>query len=180
MDEDPELLQAFARREAWAYEAAYRVYGRVLYAAAFGVLRAAHDAEDCVHDVLVRLWRRGDVYRTQRGSLRAFLAVCVRNEALSRHRKARNRDRIASSVVEETPPSDVAETVAQRESVRAALRELTEKQRQTIALAYFDGLTHQQIAGELSEPVGTIKSRLSAALRSLREAFAAQERSHVR
>ena len=55
-----ELARAFVNREAWAYEAAYREHGSVLYAAALQVLRDSHDAQDCVHDVFLRLWRRGD------------------------------------------------------------------------------------------------------------------------
>ena len=179
MDEDPELRRAFVEHEAWAYETAYRLYGRVLYSAAFGVLRVAHDAQDCVHDVLLRLWRRGDAYRVERGSLRAFLAVCVRNEALSRARVARNRERIVPSAAQAEASSDIGDAIAQRESVRAALGALTEKQRHSIELAYYQGLTHEQIAGALDEPVGTVKSRLSAALRRLRENFISQETSHA-
>jgi RNA polymerase sigma-70 factor (ECF subfamily) len=179
LDEDPELLRAFVAREAWAYEAAYRLYGRVLHAAAFGVLRAAQDAQDCVHDVLLRLWHRGDAYRTERGSLRAFLAVCVRNEALSRARKIENRDRIARTAAHRAAPVDISDAVVQRESVRAALRALSEKQRHSIELAYYDGMTHVQIAGELGEPVGTVKSRLSAALRRLRDVFNERETHDV-
>jgi RNA polymerase sigma-70 factor, ECF subfamily len=180
LDEDPELLRAFVAREAWAYEAAYRLYGRVLYAAAFRVLAVAQDAQDCVHDVLLRLWRRGDAYRTERGSLRAFLAVCVRNEALSRSRKMDNRDRIARATVESVPASDdIGDAVAERESVRAALSALSDAQRRSIELAYYDGLTHAQIAGELGEPIGTVKSRISAALRRLRDIFKARETNNV-
>ena len=179
MIEDPELARAFAAREAWAYEAAYRVYGRILHAAARGVVRGESDAQDCVHDVLLRLWRRGDAYRTQRGSLRAFLAVSVRNEALSRARNERNRDRIARSVAETGEVSDVGDAVARSESVRAALQALNDKQRRSIELAYYGGLTHEQIALELGEPVGTVKSRLSASLRRLRDLFAGEEGTHA-
>jgi RNA polymerase sigma-70 factor, ECF subfamily len=173
--DDLELGRAFAAREAWAYEAAYRLYARVLHAAAHGVLHTDPDAQDCVHDVLLRLWRRGDAYRIERGSLRAFLAVCVRNEALSRVRDERNRERIARATHEPAIAPDASEEVAQRQSVRAALQALSDKQRQSVELAYYGGLTHEQIALQLEEPVGTVKSRLSAALRRLREAFGSEE-----
>lgn len=177
-EEDPELRRAFAAREAWAYEAAYRVYSPILLAAARGSLRAEADARDCVHDVMLRLWRRGDAYRIERGSLRAFLAVCVRNEALSRSRNEGNRARIAVAASESIDVPDVGESVARRASVRAALETLSEKQRRSIELAYYDGFTHEQIARELGEPVGTVKSRLSASLRRLRELFA-EETTHA-
>lgn len=171
MDEDLELAQAFVEHQAWAYEAAYRIHGRVLHAAAMQVLGSADDAQDCVHDVLVRLWRRGDAFRTARGSLRAFLAVCVRNEALTRARNARTRERIARSHEPVMEHADIAAAIVGRESVRAALQELSEKQRQTIALAYYGHLTHEEIANQLGEPIGTVKSRLASALRRLREIF---------
>jgi RNA polymerase sigma-70 factor (ECF subfamily) len=176
LDEEPEALKrAFAAREAWAYEAAYRTYERTLGAAAYGVLRSEQDARDCVHDAILRLWRQGSGYRPERGSLRAFLAVCVRNEALSRSRKTSNRERIARSIAEPLDRADPSDAVVQRESMRAALQSLSEKQRESIELAYYRGLTHEEIARTLDEPVGTIKSRLSASLRRLRDAFA-QER----
>jgi len=170
-----EVARAFADREAWAYEAAYREHGRTLYAAALQVLRDSQESQDCVHDVLMRLWRRGAAYRPERGSLRAFLAVCVRNESLARLRNARNRERIVRSV--ETPGStdDIAAAVADRETLRPALGALAEKQRQTIELAYYQRYTLEEIARRLGEPLGTIKSRLSAALRKLRDTLAMQE-----
>lgn len=155
------------------------MYQRDLYGVAFGVLRIAQDAQDCVHNVMLRLWRDGDAFRVERGSLRAFLAVCARNEALSRARTARNRDRIARSFREPAEQDDVGESVTTRESVRVALQSLTESQRRAIDLAYYTGLTHEQIAAELGEPVGTIKSRLSAALRRLRGDFVRQETTHA-
>ena len=179
MNEDPELHRAFAAREAWAYEAAYRLYASTLYAAARSALRLESDAQDCVHDVMLRLWRRGDAYREERGSLRAFLAVCVRNEALARTRNEGNRSRIAAETTEPSIEPDVGEAVAQRETVRSALAGLSEKQRRSIELAYYGGLTHEQIADKLGEPVGTVKSRLSASLRRLREVFNGEEPAHA-
>lgn len=179
MDEDPELRRAFAAREAWAYEAAYRIYARTLHAAARSGLRPGSDASDCVHDVMLRLWRRGDAYREERGSLRAFLAVCVRNEALARTRNEGNRERIAEEANEDSAEPDVGDAIARRETVRAALSELSEKQRRSIELAYYGGLTHEQIARELGEPVGTVKSRLSASLRRLREVFSGEGTTHA-
>lgn len=168
------LARAFVNREAWAYDAAYRAHGGVLYSAALQVLRDQGDAADCVQDVLLRLWRRGDAYRLERGSLRAFLAVCVRNEALTRLRKARNRDRITQTLDSPSATSDIAAGVADRESIRGALEALTQKQRETIELAYMQHMTHDEIASKLGEPAGTVKSRLSSALRKLREVLAPQ------
>lgn len=177
--DDLEIAQAFVKREAWAYDAAYRTHGRLIYAAALQVLRDPQEAQDCVHDVMLRLWRRGSDYRLERGSLRAFLAVCVRNEALSRSRKSANRQRIARGVESAGDVADFGGAIADREALRGALDSLGEKQRTTIGLAYYGHLTLDEIARKLGEPVGTIKSRLSAALRKLRESLASGESSHA-
>ncbi len=174
-DEELVLARGFVNRQAWAYDAAYRAHGGVLYSAALKVLGDPGDAADCVQDVLLRLWRRGDAYRLKRGTLRAFLAVCVRNEALSRLRKSRNRDRIDQTFDRPSATGDIAVGVVDRESMRGALETLTQKQRETIELAYMGHMTHEEIASKLGEPIGTVKSRLSSALCKLREAFAPQE-----
>lgn len=170
------LEEAFVAHEAWAFEAVYTTYRRLLYGAAYGVLRDAPDAEDCVHDVLVRLWQRGHAYTSARGSLPAFLAVCVRNEALSRRRRSANRLRIEREKldVHAVEPAIEAE-VQNRVDIAKSIALLTAPQQRAIHLAYFEGLTHEQIARRLGEPVGTVKSRLSNALRSLRAVFARGE-----
>lgn len=168
------IERAFVQKEDWAFEAAYQDYKTLLFSAALHVLEDREEAEDCVHDVLVRLWRQGHTYRTERGSLRGFLVVCVRNEALSRQRKRANRARIERENVraEIVPAPD--ERVAEYDRVARALSQLGEKQREAIRLTYDEGLPYQEIALRLNEPVGTIKSRLSNAVRALREQFAAQ------
>jgi RNA polymerase sigma-70 factor (ECF subfamily) len=166
------LEDGFVAREAWAFEAAYVTYRRLLYGSAYSVLHDASDAEDCVHDVLARLWQRGHAYTSARGSLHAFLSVCVRNEALSRRRRSANRLRIEREKLDTTAferPADDA--VLNRVDIAQSLQSLTEPQQQAIRLAYFEGLTHEQIAARLGEPVGTVKSRLSNALRTLRGVF---------
>lgn len=174
-----ELARAFARGEAWAYDAAYRMHGDALLAAAQSVLHDSSDAQDCVHDVMTRLWQRRHTFTPERGSLRAFLAVCARNEALTRSRNAGTRERILMRVAPNPPAGDHSSDVVERESVARALRALSDKQRETIEMAYYQCLTHPEIAERTGEPVGTVKSRLSGALRRLREFFAAEESTHV-
>ncbi|HET6895127.1 MAG TPA: sigma-70 family RNA polymerase sigma factor [Candidatus Baltobacteraceae bacterium] len=170
------LEAAFVAREAWAFEAAYEAYRRHLYGAAFGVLHDAGNAQDCVHDVLLRLWRQGHAYSAARGSLQAFLVVCVRNEALSRLRKSQNRERIVRDhlrVADSVPAAD--ESSAARLDMAQSIARLSAAQQQAICLAYYEGLTHEQIAQRLGEPVGTVKSRLSNALRTLRTLLQGEE-----
>mgnify|MGYP001499275923 CR=1 FL=1 len=143
--------------------------------AAYGVLRDDQAAEDCVHDVLARLWSRGHAYRPARGALSHFLAVCVRNEALSRARRDANRSQIERRIA--TPEAYLDELVDPIERIRVgrAIEHLSQEQREIVMSSYFDGLTHEEIAQHLGIPVGTVKSRLASALRALRTTLCSED-----
>jgi RNA polymerase sigma-70 factor (ECF subfamily) len=167
--EERALEAGFVAHSEWAFEAAYFAYRRLLYGAAYKVLAEASAAEDCVHDVLLRLWQREGAYTAARGSLRAFLCVCVRNEALTRLRRLRTHERIDDDQAQMRASSQRMEdeTVASMDLAHSLIT-LNDAQRETIRLAYYEGLTHEQIALRLGEPVGTVKSRISNSLRRLR------------
>ncbi|MBV8638285.1 MAG: sigma-70 family RNA polymerase sigma factor [Candidatus Eremiobacteraeota bacterium] len=167
---DEALEAAFARRDATAYERAYQQFGARMYTSALRVLRDKELAHDCVHDVLLHLWRKGTSYSPARGNLEAFLVVCVRNAALTR---ARDDARRRALLAEQPPPatSTLDADPFEHAHVTEALSKLSETQAKTIQLAYYRGMTHTEIAAALSEPVGTIKSRISNALRTLRDAL---------
>jgi RNA polymerase sigma-70 factor, ECF subfamily len=165
------LERAFARRQSWAYEAAYRRFSARMYTAALRILADAGDAQDCVHEVMLHLWKRGDAYSPERGSLEAFLVVCARNQALVRKRRGAKVRSVeltpANDVAVEQPESDPLE----RDRIARAVAALTPIQSKAIDLAYRRGLTHVEIAATLGEPLGTVKSRLSGALRALRRSL---------
>jgi RNA polymerase sigma-70 factor, ECF subfamily len=167
--EDGALAAGFAAHEGWAFGEAYRRYASLLYSAAYNVLGNADEAQDCVGDAIARLWRSRNPYSSERGSLRSFLVVCVRNEAISRrrrqHRRARMEERLAGMApdrAELTLPDPI-----ERDRVRRALLALPAEQRLAIGLAYYGGKTQSEIAAELQEPLGTIKSRVKLGLRKL-------------
>ena len=168
---DETLEDAFARRDAAAYERAYEQFGSRMYTSALRILRDKELAHECVHDVLLRLWNKGSSYSPGRGSLEAFLVVCVRNAALARARDdARRRTLLAQQPI--APEGTFDKDPFEHAHVTEALSKLTEAQAQSIQLAYYQGMTHTEIAAALKEPVGTIKSRISTALRTLRTALA--------
>lgn len=166
------LDRAFAARESWALEALYAEHARTFYSAAYSVLRNAEDAQDCVHDVLLRLWRNTQSFSPERGALKTFVAVCIRNEAVSRVRMRSKgpelERRLLRRAVEEPAPDPFSafDPVAQNR-LNEAIADLPEAQRSVIILSYFEHLTHREIAERLGEPLGTIKSRLSSALHRL-------------
>jgi RNA polymerase sigma-70 factor, ECF subfamily len=170
---DEALAAAFAAREAWAFGEAYRRHAALLYSAAYNVLGNADDAKDCVADAFARLWGARRAYSSDRGNLRNFLVVCVRNEAISRRRRQarrrRTEERLAGTAFDrEDPP---LHDPIERDRVRRALLALPPEQREAIALAYYGGRTQSEIAAELREPLGTIKSRIKLGLRKLASAL---------
>jgi RNA polymerase sigma-70 factor, ECF subfamily len=165
VNDDRELDAAFAAHADGALEEAYRRHAPALQAAARHVLGSAGDARDCVHDALVRVWSKEGAYRVERGGLRSFLIVCVRNEAISRKRSAVRHVASEQRAAVATPAFGV--DVAERVAVRSALATLPREQRDVIELAYWGDYTQAEIAARLNIPLGTIKSRAALGLRKL-------------
>lgn len=168
-EDDEALAAAFAAHERWAFGEAYRRYASLLYSTAYNVLGNADDAKDCVADALTRLWRSEHAYSSARGSVRSFLVVCVRNEAISRLRKQARRMRMEErlgAMAQDSPDSLFPDPI-ERDRVRRALGALPSEQRVALELAYYQGKTQTEIAAELREPLGTIKSRIKLGLRKL-------------
>jgi RNA polymerase sigma-70 factor, ECF subfamily len=167
---DEVLERAFERRDAAAYESAYRRFGPRLRTVALRVLQEPEASSECVQEVFLQLWRRGG-YLARRGALEAFLAVCVRNRALM---QARSTARARSSLERLKLPNEtyvMEDDPIERTRIESAISQLTSGQADVVALAYYRGLTLGEVAAELAVPLGTVKARLSAALRSLRRSL---------
>ena len=168
-------------RDPAAYRQAYADHHRGVYAAAFRVLGDAALAQDVVQDVFLRLWRRPAAFDPRRGELGAYLRLIGRSRALDLWREGQVRgraaDRLKLARAPEEPPVDVhsgspAEREHDRADVRAALGKLPQAQREAIVLAYWGGLTAEQIARRADVPLGTAKSRIRLGLARLRDEFA--------
>jgi RNA polymerase sigma-70 factor (ECF subfamily) len=175
---DGELAAAFAARAPGALEEAYLRHVDILYAIARSVLGATGEAQDCVHDAVLRVWQAQHSYRVERGALRSFLIVCVRNEALSRRRNTARRAAIEQrelrlSIDTAEPFEDVDHVMHAR--LRDALETLPREQRAVIELAYAGERTQTEIAAQLGLPLGTVKSRVSLGLRKLAMALGPSE-----
>lgn len=164
--EDASLITDFQARRGPALATVYRLYWRTLFSTARGVLHEREDAEDCVHDTLLDVWSAKRSYRPERGSLRAFLVVCVRNAALTRKRAAMRHREIESAVYAEKRTVEVVDFVTISQ-LRSALQTLPPEQLQALRLAFFGQRTHAEIACELDLPLGTVKSRLALAMKKL-------------
>ncbi|HRI11154.1 MAG TPA: sigma-70 family RNA polymerase sigma factor [Nannocystaceae bacterium] len=171
---DGELVAAIARGDSAALAALYDRHAALLLAVAARIL-GPHAAEDLVHDVLVEAWQRAATYDPARGSVRAWLLLRLRSRALDRCRRNQRRPSEPIDRAAELGDPDVPDPLNRLEQARArdALGALTPNQREILELAYFTGMTMAEIAEHLGIPIGTVKSRTSAALGRLREALQA-------
>ncbi len=177
-DDDRILARHFSAGTSAGLERVYQAYGTLLYSVARAVLGRDGDAQDCVHDVLLRLWQTPAAYRTERGELRSYLLVAVRNDALTRRRDAARHFAIDARAARSEPAaaSEMNDPI-ERARLLAAVGALPAEQRVALELAFFSGLTHVEVAQRLAAPLGTIKSRIALALRKLHAALAPPNRS---
>lgn len=178
---DGVLVSRLAAGDDAALGALYDRHGATLYALAFRILADRDDAEEVVMDAMTQAWRASGTYSADRGSVAAWLVVLTRSRALdhlrSRHRQARALDRAAAletdgALAMGDQASDAgaaAEHGERRARIRAALASLPEPQRVCIELAYYQGLTQTEIAAQLGEPLGTVKTRMRLGLLKLRD-----------
>ena len=159
------------------FERAYDEHSRGVYAAAYRILGNPAQAQDVVQDVFLRIWRRPRAFDAGRGELGAYLRMMARSRALDLWREGqaagRASDRLKVAVAQEGPPeqerpSAVAERREEGATVRAAVRQLPDAQREAVVMAYWGGLTADEIARGIEVPLGTAKSRIRLGLEKLR------------
>ena len=176
---DRRALEGMARGEHGALAELYDRHGRLVYSLALRVLRDQGDAEDVVQEVFSQAWRQASRYESTRGPVVAWLMNLARSRAIDRLRNRRARPEMggndveADRVLDLAPPIDEQLALAdQAEQIRAAVEQLSLLQRVAIELAFYEGLTHVEIAERLELPLGTVKTRIRQGLSKLRERLA--------
>ena len=150
----------------------YDRYSSIVYAVALRVLGDTGSAEDVLQDVFLQLWRNPGAFDAARGSLGPWLSVITRNRAIDSLRKRRPETDIEDVIVSVAPDlAAAADRSRAAEKVRGVLGAMPPPQRSVLEMAYFEGLTHSEIADKTGEPLGTIKTRIRAGLITLRKAF---------
>jgi len=150
----------------------YDRYSSVVYAVALRVLADTAAAEDVLQEVFMQLWRTPGAFDANRGNLGPWLAVIARNRAIDVLRKRHPQTDIEDVVVAvEFDLAGAAERARSMEKVRGAMGTMPSPQRSALEMAYFEGLTHTEIAARTGEPLGTIKTRIRTGLLALRRAF---------
>jgi RNA polymerase sigma-70 factor (ECF subfamily) len=179
--QDLDLIQRTAKGDRAAFAGLYDRFSRPLFATALRILGDSREAEDVVHDVFLTLWQRSMEFSADRGSPFSWAVTMTRNRAIDRVRQRRRR----AEILADTPPADLgygetsagtstdsAEALQAREragAVRQALSTLPDDQQRAVELAFFGGLTQQEIAANLNQPLGTVKARIRRGLLKLRD-----------
>lgn len=149
-------------------------YSKVVYSVALRVLRDPSAAEDVLQEVFMQIWRNPDGFEATRGSLGGWLAVVSRNRSIDALRRKRPVDQIDDlALASNYNLANEAERNSMMEKARGIILHLPIEQRKTLEMAFFDGLTHTEIAEMTGDPLGTVKTRIRSALASLRKALTA-------
>jgi RNA polymerase sigma-70 factor, ECF subfamily len=178
--EDADLVAAMAGGDsAGALERFYHRFGGLVLGVVQRILASRAESEEVLQEIFFELWRRAPQYDRERASVTTWVVTVARSRALDARRARARRptaqkgggeaDDAAAAPAPEADRPDL-QTVAseRREAVRAALARLTAEQREALELAYFEGLSHSEIAERLGLPLGTVKSRILAAMKVLR------------
>jgi RNA polymerase sigma factor (sigma-70 family) len=175
---DGQLVELVAQKDAGALEALYGRYGRAAYSLARRILTEETLAQDIVQEVFLSLWRDAGRFDAGRGTVATYLLSMTHHRAVDVVRREEKLRRWRTSdeglELEPDPKARVEDEVTageRRAEVRAALRELPDAQREALSLAYFGGYTQREVAALVGVPLGTVKTRMAAGMRKLKEAL---------
>jgi len=171
-EDDSSLLVLVQSGNEQAMASLFDRYSKLVYSVALRVLRDPAAAEDVLQEVFMQIWRNPGSFTAARGSLGGWLAIVARNRSIDTLRRKR-----PTVDVDDVPLAssfnlaDEAERDSLMERARGVIHQLPSEQRKTLEMAFFDGLTHSEIAEMTGDPLGTVKTRIRSALLTLRKAF---------
>lgn len=172
-----ELIRKIGMGDRAAFELFYERFSGLIYSTALRVLANEADAQDVAQDVLFMIWEKAPMYDPSRGKPLTWAITMTRNKAIDRLRSHQRRTRLGDDfrkettneqVLAEREPSEDLESTEQGEILRSAVMKLNKEQREAIEMAYFGGLTQQEIAERLHQPLGTVKARIRRGMIRLR------------
>jgi RNA polymerase sigma-70 factor (ECF subfamily) len=173
---DATLVDRLLQKDVGAFEELYDRHSRIIYALVVRILQQSPTAEEVVQDVFLQLWRNAAQYQAARGPFVPWLLTLARNRALDHLRLKSERQRRREDQTEELPAISQApeyekalDEKRRAERVRSLIGTLSAPQKKAIEMAYFEGLSHSEIANALHEPLGTVKSWIRNGLLRLKE-----------
>lgn len=170
--EDSVLLDHVRKGDEQAMASLFDRYSKLVYSVALRVLRDPSAAEDVLQEIFMQIWRNPEGFIATRGSLGGWLAVVSRNRSIDALRRRRPTESMEDmQFASAYNLADEAERNFLIENAKKAMHQLPAEQRKTLEMAYFDGLTHAEIAEMTGDPLGTVKTRIRSALITLRKAF---------
>jgi len=170
--DDMGLLTRIRSGDQEAMSALFDRYGTMVYSVALRVLRDRGEAEDVMQDIFVQVWRNPGAFVSGKGSLAGWLVVVARNRCIDMIRRRRPADPV--ELFSLSSPTDLAREAEQKsllEKIQGLVNSLPDEQRKSIELAFFEGLTHSEIAQKTGDPLGTVKTRIRLALTAIRKAL---------
>ncbi len=174
--DDSELARRLKERDPHAMSDLYDRYGRIAYALIFRIVRNGAAAEDLVQETFLRVWNRVQSFDPQRGALGPWVLTVARNRAIDYLRSVDGR--LSAGALEldrvENPArfsdfSDSALSIDRSRRLKSAFEKLNDNQRMVIELAYFEGLSQTEMAEQMKQPLGTVKTWVRSALKILRD-----------
>ncbi len=177
--DDKTLIALIGQAQPNALDELYNRYSRLVYSLVLHMVSEPATAEEITLDVFTRVWQKADTYRADQAGVNTWLVSMSRHRAIDWLRRQNVRvDQSSLSWAEVSPefiphaknnPEQAAELVLRQERVRLAIAQLPLDQQQALALAYFKGQSHREIAETLGQPLGTIKTRIRLAMQKLRQ-----------
>lgn len=168
------LLAACALNDRQAFSRLYEMTSAKLYAVVLRILTRDEWAQDCLQEAYIKVWNRAESYRPQLASPMTWMATIARNQALDllrrRHREVREADTedFPEEVDQDPLPQEKLQQTDEGRRLNRCLEQLKSQQRQIIALAYFKGLTHDELAARTDTPLGTVKTWIRRGLEQLK------------
>jgi RNA polymerase sigma-70 factor (ECF subfamily) len=176
--EDTALIDLIIQKNEAALGELYDRYHRLVYSIAIHVVGRPEDAEEITLDVYTSIWEKADTYQPERAKVTTWLTRMARNRAIDVLRRESVRPMkhgVSWAQVSPEPaadsdrPESFAQLAMQKERLREAMASLPEAQQEVLALAYFRGYSHSEIASELNIPLGTVKGRIRSGMQKLRK-----------
>ena len=176
----PQLLTQIAAGDRTALSQLYDRYSRMIYAIAWKSLSSVEDCEEVVLEVFAQIWRIADRFDPEKGTPEQWIFTLARSRILDKLRKIQRLNKVNTAIASEkeiafptisVDPLEAVEIVERQQQVIAALAKIPPEQRQVIEMAYYQGLTHTEIAAATGLSLGTVKTRLRLGLSKLKVTF---------